>query len=68
MRPPNLYNININNNKANLRNPDPLNLEKWKNKKLITHVVDMLEMDIVSESVRPELRLANSESRRETGL
>lgn len=68
MRPPNLYNMNINNNKSNLRNPDPLNFEKWKNKKLITHVVDMLEMDIVSESVRPELRLANSESRRETGL
>lgn len=33
-----------------------------------THVVDMLEMDIVSESVRPELRLASSESRLETGL
>lgn len=28
----------------------------------------MLEMDIVSESVLPELKLANSESRRETGL
>lgn len=25
MRPPNLYNMNINNNKSNLRNPDPLN-------------------------------------------
>lgn len=30
--------------------------------------VDILEIDIVSESVRPELKLASSESRRETGL
>lgn len=29
---------------------------------------DMLEIDIVSESARPELKLACSESRRETGL
>lgn len=36
-------------------------------KKTSTHA-DMLEIDIVSESVRPELKLANSESRRETGL
>lgn len=39
---------------------------KCKNIKQPTHL-DRLEMDIVSESVRPELKLANSESRRETG-
>lgn len=43
---------------------DKKRIEKRKS----THVVDMLEMDIVSESVRPELKLASSESRRETGL
>lgn len=40
---------------------------KKKERKTSTHA-DMLEIDIVSESVLPELKLANSESRRETGL
>jgi hypothetical protein len=39
-----------------------------KNQKHVSTHAEMLEIDIVSESVRPELKLANSESRRETGL
>lgn len=41
---------------------------KEKNKCKATYVVDILEIDIVSESVLPELKLASSESLLETGL
>lgn len=48
-------------------NSNKVEIKPRKLKRKTTHF-DMLEIDIVSESVRPELKLANSESRRETGL
>lgn len=42
--------------------------KKLSNENIKNTYFDMLEIDIVSESVRPELKLASSESRRETGL
>lgn len=46
----------------------PLKKTSFKTSHLRNTHVEMLDRDIVSESVRPELRLACSESRRDTGL
>lgn len=44
------------------------NLKNKIKTKTFTHFFMLLTFDIVSESVLPELKLANSESRRETVL